>query len=262
MSPPQAAAATLDVEALERELAQLKDHLVRHERFAAVGLLLADIAHEIYNPLAWVQLNAGLLKMMVDQAETSGDLEALRAKLPKVKELLADNQEGLKRIQHVVDALRLMSRGRNGARAPEDVNEVCRKTALMLGGVFKRKGVFLETEFGVVPPLSCNGNDLAQAIMNLLVNANDAVAQSGHVRLRTSHADGWIRIEVLDDGPGVPRDVRERIFEPFFTTKPLGTGLGLPLVRNVADDHGGHVEVADRPGGGALFRLSLPAVAP
>jgi two-component system, NtrC family, sensor kinase len=225
---------------------------------AQVGLLVSDIAHEIYNPLAWVKLNAGMLRMQVDQALATGDAQQLLARLPKLTELLKDNEEGLERIQHVVDALRLMSRGHSDDRSQQDLNQLCQRTLVMLNQAFKHKGIEVETAWAALPPIICNGNDVAQAVMNLLVNAKDAVGPHGHVRLSTYTANGHAVVEVSDDGPGVPPEIRPRIFEPFFTTKPLGTGLGLPLVLSVAQDHAGTVEVDSNRQGGATFRLRLP----
>jgi signal transduction histidine kinase len=245
-----------DVDQLRRDLAQARDQLVRHERFAAVGLLVSDIAHEIYNPLAWVKLNTGLLKMAFDQA--SDDPASLAPKLAKLGELLKDNAEGLDRIQHVVDALRLMSRAHSDHKDEEDVNAICRKTIVMLNQVFKKKAVQVGQEWGELPPVVCNGSEVAQAVMNLLVNANDAVGPNGHVGVRTLSQDHEVAIEVWDDGPGLPPEVESRIFEPFVTTKPFGTGLGLPLVRSVADDHKGRVEWTTNRPGGTTFRLVIP----
>lgn len=237
-------------------MAQARDQLVRNERFAAVGLLMSDIAHEIYNPLAWVKLNTGLLRMALEQAVHNPD--SLRPKLEKLAELLKDNEEGLNRIQHVVDALRLMSRAHSDHKADEDVNGLCQKTLVMLNQAFKKKGVRITQEWGDVPAVICNGNDVAQAVMNLLVNANDAVAANGQIRVRTLVREQEVWIEVSDDGPGIPEEVEKHLFEPFTTTKPFGTGLGLPLVRSVADDHGGRVEWTTQRPGGTLFRLVLP----
>lgn len=249
--------AQSEVDQLRLQLARLQDQLVRQERLTSVGLLLSDIAHEIYNPLAWVKLNNGMLRMMIEQAPASGDA-AFVQRLAKFTELLRDNEEGLTRIQHVVDALRLMSRSHSEVKGDEDVNVLCQKTIIMLGGAFKKKGVTVVGDYGALPPIHCNGNDVAQAIMNLLVNANEAVGVHGHVWLVTRVEGSEAFLEVHDDGPGVRIEDRERIFEAFYTTKPLGTGLGLPLVASVAQNHGGRIELLDRPGGGALFRLVLP----
>lgn len=241
---------------LRRELAQARDQLVRHERFAAVGLLVSDIAHEIYNPLAWVKLNTGLLRLALDQA--GDDPEAFKAKAAKLVELLKDNEDGIDRIQHVVDALRLMSRAHSDHKSEEDVNSICRKTLVMLNQAFKKKSVEVHQEWGELPQVICNGSELAQAVMNLLVNANDAVGTGGHVGIRTKASDAEVMIEVWDNGPGLPREVEAKLFEPFVTTKAFGTGLGLPLVHSVVEGHKGRIEYTTQRPGGTTFRIILP----
>lgn len=242
---------------LREEIDRLRQQLIERERLASVGLLISDIGHEIRNPLAWVKLNEGLLLMMAEQARKTGDAQKLLAELPKLVQLLKDNEEGLNRIEHVLDALRLMSRRQSEPVAPHDLNEICQRTLVMLNQAFKKKGIALLTEWGALPPVACKGNDVAQAVMNLLVNAADAVPNGGHVGIRTSLLGTEALIEVSDDGPGIPRRDAARIFEPFYTTKPLGTGLGLPLVRSVAQDHGGRTEVGKSASGGATFRMWL-----
>ncbi len=251
-----------DVAALREEIERLRRQLMDRERLASVGLLINDIAHEIYNPLAWVKLNEGVLRMTVEQVKGTQDPKAFLDRLPKLLEILKDNEEGLNRIQYVVDALRLMSRGHAATRSATDLNMVCQRTLVMLNQVFKKKAVEVRTELGATAMVVCDPNEVAQAVMNLLTNGADAVGTNGHIRLRTWTDGTNATIEVDDDGPGVPPDQRAQIFEPFVTTKPLGTGLGLPLVKSVALDHGGRVDVSSSDLGGARFQVILPLVPP
>lgn len=244
-----------DPVALKQEVERLRLQLAERERLSSVGLLISDIAHEIYNPLTWVKLNESLLRLNVEQWRAGVDEVALNAKLPELARILGDNEVGLTRIEHVVDALRLMSRRHTDAKSAQDINAICQKTIVMLNQSFKKKSLNVLTEWGPIGEVVCNPGDVAQAVMNLLVNAVDAVPSHGHVQVRTFSQPGHVVIEVSDDGPGVPPEVAKRIFEPFYTTKAHGTGLGLPLCHSVAADHGGRIELDTNRSGGATFRL-------
>lgn len=247
-----------DAKSLEealQELTRLRQQLSDRERLAGIGLLVSDVAHEIYNPLAWLQLNESLLRETLERILETKDSPPWTPDLQKLRQLVEDNLEGLKRISNVVASMRLLSRPHSELKELHDVNDVCRRTLTMLEPSFAKAQARLEADYGEVPKVRSNESDLAQAVMNLLVNAKEAVPAGGHVRLRTSANEGRVFIEVSDDGSGVPEAFREKIWEPFFTTKSLGTGLGLPMVRSVARDHGGDVELERNPAGGATFRF-------
>jgi signal transduction histidine kinase len=130
----------------------------------------------------------------------------------------------------------------------------------------------LETELGTLPPVVCDPGLMTQALVNLLVNAADAVEEAaagragpGRIRIRTGHDGGWALVEVADDGPGIPAELRQRVFEPFFTTKAagLGTGQGLPIARAIVEGrHGGRLTLETEAGGGATFTIRLPLGGP
>jgi C4-dicarboxylate-specific signal transduction histidine kinase len=114
---------------------------------------------------------------------------------------------------------------------------------------------------GALPPVLAEGRRLVQVFLNLLLNAGDAMGGRGRVRVEASHAAEWVEVVLADEGPGIPAEQLDRVFEPFFTTKDAGrgTGLGLSVCHGIVDGFGGSIAAANRPGGGAAFRLRLRA---
>jgi len=115
-------------------------------------------------------------------------------------------------------------------------------------------------DFGTLPPVRCHAGQLNQAFLNLLMNACDAIGETGRIAVRTRAENGHVRLEFEDSGPGIPRDVRDRVFEPFFTTKPVGkgTGLGLSLTHGIIERHGGRIWVESEESKGTRFVIELP----
>jgi signal transduction histidine kinase len=111
-----------------------------------------------------------------------------------------------------------------------------------------------------LPSVTVDAGLVRQALINVVLNAAQAMPRGGRLRVVTSARDGWATIEVADTGPGIPVELRERIFEPFFTTRTSGTGLGLAIVRHVVEVHGGAIDVASPPEGGTRFALRFPLV--
>jgi two-component system NtrC family sensor kinase len=262
-------------------------HMVQSEKLAALGQMVAGVAHEINNPLAFVSNNVAVLqrdlKAIVDilklyiqsdptLAEHSPTLAAQikdladRTDLPytieNVDDLLVRSRDGLKRIQQIVKDLREFARLDRSDYQDADVNAGVESTINIIRGHAKKKQVQIETQFGQLPPVRCFPAKVNQVVMNLLTNAIDASHEHGKVFVRTQANDGQVSIEVRDEGTGIPPDVRERIFDPFFTTKPLGqgTGLGLSISYGIIQDHGGRIELESEMGKGSTFRVVLPVV--
>jgi PAS domain S-box-containing protein len=263
-------------EALKRAQSQL----VQQEKLASLGLLVAGVAHEINNPLAFVINNLAVLErdlgdvlrllQLYESADGQPDsAEAIRRfrdradidyTLANLPDLLKRTREGLRRIQRIVSDLRAFGRVDEGELIEVDLNAGIESTVTIALGHAKKKGVSIETDLAPLPRVSCYAAKINQVILNLLTNAIDACDSGGHVVVRTRPEAGGVRIEVADNGCGIPAAVRDRIFDPFFTTKPVGqgTGLGLSITYGIIQDHGGTIEVESEPGQGTCFTIRLP----
>lgn len=228
------------------------DQVMRMERLSTVGLLTASIGHELKNPLAYVRANV----------EMAGDLLAAED-LVELADVLADTRVGVERITEIVAALGQMT----PTRRPVSVVDVrgAIETALLLARPHvRRTGVRVETELDGSLPVQANAGEMAQVILNLVVNAAQAcggdAGQRHRIAVRGHRSDDEVRIEVEDDGPGIPGALRPRIFEAMFTTKAEGdgSGLGLSIARRIVERFGGSLSLADHATP-TTFVLSLPA---
>jgi signal transduction histidine kinase len=122
----------------------------------------------------------------------------------------------------------------------------------------------VERDYGALPRVTCFAGQLNQVFLNLLVNACDAIEEKGRIRVKTRPLRDGVRIQISDDGPGIPESVQSRIFDPFFTTKPVGagTGLGLSLSHGIIERHNGRISVVSSPGRGTTFTVEVPLQAP
>ena len=268
------------------QLKKTQSHLVQSEKLASLGQMVAGVAHEINNPLAFVINNTAVLQRdlravtellkMYQEAdgclkeqcpELMGRIGELSEQvdmgytLGNVQEMLNRSREGLKRIQQIVRDLRDFARLDESDLHEVDLNAGIQSTVNIILGHAKKKQVKIETQLDrSLPPVACQPAKINQVVMNLISNAIDASKESGRVVVRTAAVDGTARIEVEDEGTGIPPEVRERIFDPFFTTKPVGegTGLGLSISYGIVNDHGGTIELDTTPGKGSRFTVSLP----
>jgi two-component system, cell cycle sensor histidine kinase and response regulator CckA len=250
---------------------RLEAKAVLADRVMAMGRLSASVAHEINNPLTYMMISLSRMDeeslrvaRSLELDELLGDArgEAL-ARIAKLRELLAVAREGAERVRVVTQDLRSFSRPDDERTQAVDVCRVVRNL-LSLVTTETEARARLVVELAPVPLVAANEARLLQVFLNLLRNAAQAVpdgdASRQEIRFSTRAVGRIVQIDVSDSGSGVPAAIRDRIFEPFFTTKGVGegTGLGLFVSRNIARSLGGDVVALDRPGGGALFRVTLP----
>jgi PAS domain S-box-containing protein len=238
---------------IERDITedlQLRDQLVHSERLSAIGELIAGVAHEINNPL---QTIIGCTELMLDepQGANTNDLEVVRKEAMRAGQIVRN----------------LLAFARRGApdRVVVDLNELVQATAELREYHLQQVNIELTLRCAPRPlPVLVNREEIRQVVLNLLLNAEHAItdsgANAGSITVETSGAGGSQTVEVTDSGPGISPELRGRVFEPFFTTREVGegTGLGLSISLGIVSSHGGTLTLVDSPKG-ARFLLSLPA---
>jgi signal transduction histidine kinase len=235
----------------EEERARLARRVAARERLALLGEMSAGVAHEFRNPLHGVLNCMEMLRVRLGTDEDSRELFDL-----------AD--EGLRRMDEISARMLSLGREEKNPKVATAAGQVVQNAVAMIRLRAQKENVLLEVDVEVgLPKVDMDASRVTEAVLNLLTNALDACGPGGHVMVRVrKHAEqrDVVQIEVLDNGKGIPPDVRKRLFEPFFTTKPVGKGAGLGLViaRAVAENHGGMVVLVQRPEGGASAVLSLP----
>ncbi|HKJ24928.1 MAG TPA: ATP-binding protein [Myxococcota bacterium] len=250
------------------EVVGLRNRLITSGRLAAVGELAASIAHEVNNPLAFIRTNLSLLgthwKTLADAADPArvGSPESLLELVREGEELIEESLEGVERTASFVRDVKGLSRAAGDALQLEDLNELVR-SVLRVAAAQNRKGARIEADLGELPLVRCSRQELKQVVLNLVINAIQAIHEGGRIVLRTRAEAGSVVIAVEDDGPGIPAEHLDRIYDPFFTTKPEGegTGLGLAISAEIVRRHEGRLEVVSAPAAGACFRIVLAAAA-
>ena len=266
-----------ELEVANRRLAEAQAQLVQSEKLASVGQLAAGIAHEINNPLAFVSSNVGhlgkhardmlgLLDAHAD-AETGNpatlhrlrdavNLDAIREDLPS---LIRESSEGLSRVARIVSDLKEFTNVDRADWQRVNLRQNIEQTLSVAAHQIRDKAEVV-CEFAEVPDVECKPAQINQALLNLLVNAVQAMGTRGTITIRTYTDCDFVCIEVADTGCGIAPEHRDRIFDPFFTTREVGAGIGLGLtnVYRVMQHHHGRVDVRSTPGEGSTFILYLP----
>jgi PAS domain S-box-containing protein len=252
--------ATLFFKDLTR-VEQIEERDRLRDRLAALGEMAAAIAHEVKNPLASIEVMAGVLKrQMLDHPEALETLGDIIKEAKLANAIVVEVLEFVRPIQLQVERASL--------------DEILKDSITMAEAKMRRGAVSIRTDIAPdVPALLADSHQLRQLFTNLLANAFEALGGEGHVDIRAELVPGeeepqggldplpaQVAVEVRDNGPGMGPDDLERIFSPFFTTKPQGTGLGLAIVRKVVDAHDGRITAVSAPGRGAAFKVTLPVV--
>jgi len=238
----------VDLERSNAELRQVQEQLIRSERLAAIGQLAAGVSHEIDNPIGII---LGYAELLLDEF-ADGD--------PRRDDLLAIIEE-CRRCRRITGGLLGFARTRTSMRITVDPVQLVIDTldSLRPQKLFRAIDLALQNSQETEDHIVADADQLRQILVNLLLNAAQAMEGKGHIAVSLSRVDGRLRIDVCDSGPGIPPDLHELIFAPFFSTKPSGegTGLGLSLCRRLAEEMGGELALCPQEQG-ACFRLELP----
>jgi signal transduction histidine kinase len=215
-----------------------------------IETLAAGVAHEVRNPLNSVQINLSILEQEL--------IERLPDRDAHVFEVLRKIAGEIKRLDDFVSEFLRFARlpPLNLERLP--VPPLIKDLAAFIAPECSKKGVALELDLRGPEVALLDGFQFKQAVLNLVLNALQATAKGGHVSVRTAADEGGLVVSVVDDGEGMSPEALERAFTPFFTTREEGTGLGLPLVRRIAEQHGGSVEISSAPGTGTTVSMIFP----
>lgn len=268
-------------EELIGKLAQAHSQLLQSEKLASIGQLAAGVAHEINNPVAFVNSNLGTLRDYVedlfktlaayeqsekelspatqkamDDLKQQIDLAYLREDMGS---LLSESMDGLQRVKRIVQDLRDFSHVDDSGKQMASLETGLDSTLNVVWSALKDR-VEVRKEYAGIPEIECIPSQINQVFMNLLINAGQAIDGPGSVTLRTGSDSVHVWAEVCDSGSGIAPETLDRIFDPFFTTRPVGTGpgLGLSIAYGIVSRHGGRIEVHSEPGTGATFRVVLP----
>jgi two-component system NtrC family sensor kinase len=243
--------ATAQQVAIALDNARLSSELVHAEKLSAVGELASGVAHEINNPLTTI---LGLAQLLLGRSDVT----------PAVHERVTLMADEASRAARIVQNLLLFARHYPPERRPCSLADAIRRVLELKGYQLEQDKIRVRAEIADCPVVWADENQIQQILLNLVQNAHQAMArQEGEraltVRLRPR--DGRVAIEVLDTGPGIPPHILSRIFDPFFTTKGPGegSGLGLSVSYGIVGQHGGRLYAENRPEGGAMFVVELPA---
>lgn len=233
------------VEERTRQLKEKQAQIIQAEKMAAVGRLAASMAHEINNPLQAITLH---LQLIADEIQS-----------PESEQQMNVVQQEFNRIAGIVERLLDFQRPQVGERQPIDILATLESILTLVDKQLERTGIDLVRRLPVdLPMVAAVENQMKQVFLNLVLNAAEAMPEGGILTIAACHEDDEIHIDFADTGPGLHEETAAHIFEPFFTTKSDGSGLGLAISHEIVANHDGTLVVANRPGGGAVFTITLP----
>ena len=277
-----------ELQAANDKIADTQAKLIQSEKLASVGQLAAGVAHEINNPIGFVRSNLTTLTEYVETYQTllkayqsltslaederSGHIKEIRKIEDRediefinedITELLKDSVDGTARVRDIVQGLRDFSHTGGQSRTRCDLNRCIESTLKIVKNGLQNKCI-IETSLQPVPEVMANTGEINQILMNLMVNAGQAVGDNGLITVKTAMHKNTVQIDIQDNGSGIDPSHLDKLFDPFFTTKPVGegTGLGLAISYGIIQDHDGEIEVNSELGVGTTFTIRLPVDTP
>ncbi len=271
-------------EDLIKKLEEAHSQLLQSEKMASIGQLAAGVAHEINNPVGFVNSNLGTLQRYIDgmlsllaaYEQTEGalaesmlqDINRLKREIDvgylrkDIDNLLSESLDGLQRVRRIVQDLKDFSHVDESEKQWANLESGLDSTLNVVWNEIKYKADVVK-EYAGIPQIECFPSQLNQVFMNLLINAVQAIENHGQITIRTGYDEKYVWVEVEDTGRGIKPEHLGRIFDPFFTTKPVGkgTGLGLSLSYGIVQKHGGQIEVKSELSKGTAFKVALPYLA-
>jgi len=221
------------------------------DRYQEIAQLSGGLAHEIRNPLSTISLNIGVLREELKGSDLPRDRRMLQR-------LDAVNKE-CDRLETILNEFLQFARAAELEFVPCDLSDFLIEVIQSVKPDLERAGIEISSHLDSgLPPVAINRDHLWRAILNLIRNAREATPAGGIIECLTHHLDDSVVIEIIDNGEGIPENVRAKIFDPFYSTKSNGSGLGLPTVQKIVEEHGGTIECASEVGKGTSFRISLP----
>ncbi len=279
-----------ELEEAHRQLQEHQAQMLQAEKMASIGQLAAGVAHELNNPIAFVFSNFSTLEEYIRDLSTLlnayaalenslklDDEKDIRTNIQRIQrqkeevdldfilgdidELISESRTGVERVRNIVLNLKDFSHVDKDQQIRANLNENIDHTLNIVLSDLEKKAE-LEREYGDIPDVLCYPRELNLALMGMILNAMQAIEHKGHIKIRTYQDNGFVCVDIADDGMGIPPEIQKRIFEPFFTTKEVGsgTGMGLSLAYNtIVSHHGGELQVDSEEGIGTKFTIRIPA---
>ncbi|MBE7444516.1 MAG: two-component sensor histidine kinase [Planctomycetia bacterium] len=221
------------------------------ERLAFFGTMAGGLAHEIKNPLSTLSINLQLLLEDV-QSMTGENCKKVRIRIQAL-------QREIQRLEEILNDFLRFAKGQKLELEESDINEVVDEVVDFVTPETKQKKILILKSYDAyLPPCRIDRNLIKQAILNIIINAEQAMENGGELMIRTSGNKKYLQIDIADTGHGIPQDLTEKIFQVYFSTKKTGTGLGLPTAKRIIEEHKGTISVQSEEGKGSNFSIQLP----
>jgi two-component system NtrC family sensor kinase len=248
-----------ELAAARARIAELQSQLLHLSKLASLGELVQGIAHEIKTPLGAIHSMGDTLAAAVDKLRRSiGESPEAQSALRAIEDAARVIALGSSRTLELVKRVRKLARDSEDRRQA-DLHAEIEDTLLLLQHELKSR-IQVRKSFGAIPPVVCNAGQIDQVLLNLLLNAIQAIADQGTIAITTFARQGYVHVLIQDDGVGIPAAALPKVFAPGFTTKQAaeGSGIGLSICRGIIEDHQGQIELQSEPGKGTTVTVRLP----